>query len=285
MGYGNYDDTSRSSRAATSGYLHKTREELFSSSLHSLMDPKNFKFRECRDNPDHPSSFPIIFGLDETGSMGEIPHQLLKDGIPTIMNRLIHHVKVPDASLCFLGLGDHLNDRAPLQVGQFEANDEAMDNWLTKLWLEGKGGGNGGESYMLAWYFAHFMTVCDNWEKRKQKGVIITVGDEPCHPMLQSPYINRFTGRNEEKDYSSKELFELASEKWEIYHLNLAGRGLTDIIGTRNIDISDYHSIPAKIEEIIAKVAKQQVKTEVVTSDTTSEEGPKEEKANIKISL
>lgn len=38
--------------------------------------------RECRDSEEHPETTPIIIALDVTGSMGRIPHDLVKNQLP-----------------------------------------------------------------------------------------------------------------------------------------------------------------------------------------------------------
>jgi hypothetical protein len=126
--------------------------------IHESMDPKTIKLREARDSAEHPNVFPVILGLDLTGSMGSIPVYLIREGLPHIMGKLIQK-GFNDASLLFVGVGDHENDDAPLQVGQFESGDDELDTWLTRTWVEGGGGGNAGESYLLAWYFAAKPTI------------------------------------------------------------------------------------------------------------------------------
>src|SRR5690606_15382199 len=126
-----------------------------------------------------------------------------------------------DASVMFCAIGDHKYDRVPFQVGQFESGDEELDIWLTRTFLEGGGGGNGGESYMLAWYFAAFHVNTDAWEKRGQKGLLITFGDENNHGSLAATSIKEIFGDNVERSYTSEELLELAREKWHVFHVTV----------------------------------------------------------------
>ena len=86
---------------------------------------------------------------------------------------------IPDPTLLFLAIGDHECDKSPLQVGQFESGDPELDLWLTRTWLEKGGGGNAGESYLLAHYFAAYHTDIDAYNKRGKRGFLFTVGDEP----------------------------------------------------------------------------------------------------------
>jgi hypothetical protein len=62
--------------------------------------------RESRDSTDHPNALPIILALDVTGSMGSIPHYLVKEGLPHLMDGIIQK-GFPDPQVLFLGIGDH----------------------------------------------------------------------------------------------------------------------------------------------------------------------------------
>jgi hypothetical protein len=188
MGGGSYSSVKRVSRlsnyASEKGFKSvddymSTKENVFEErSLNNAMDPHDVAVRESRDSDEHPNSLAIIIALDVTGSMGSIPHHLVKEGLPSIMEGIIQ-AGIPDPQVLFLGIGDTNFDSAPLQVGQFESSDELLDKWLTSVYLEGGGGGNVGESYHLAWYFAAKHTSIDCFEKRKQKGLLFTIGDEP----------------------------------------------------------------------------------------------------------
>lgn len=50
-------------------YTSSVRAGTVAAKCHELMDPKGVKFREARDNPDHPETVPVVIGLDVTGSM------------------------------------------------------------------------------------------------------------------------------------------------------------------------------------------------------------------------
>ncbi len=221
MGSGDYSTTSRSLRSKSLGYDTKPAEEIFQQrELSNGMDPKNIKVREARDSKEHPESFPIILALDVTGSMGEIPHYLVKTGLPQLMQKVIDNgVKHPQ--LLFIGIGDHTCDDAPLQVGQFESSDELLDKWLTNLFIESGGGGNDGESYLLAWFFASRYTSTDHNEKRGKKGVLITIGDEPTLRELSANAQKAIMGTGEYSDTKAAVLLAKAREKFEVYHLHM----------------------------------------------------------------
>ena len=126
MGGTKYDINARSHRAIKAGYASKAANEIFKQNskrmAHESMMPNGIAFREARDSEAHPNSIPIILGLDVTGSMGHIPHELIKEGLPKLMGGIIQG-GIPDPALLFLGIGDHECDRFPLQVGQFESGD------------------------------------------------------------------------------------------------------------------------------------------------------------------
>lgn len=222
MGYTEYCSTTRAIRAETLDYATADINTIFTQSrenrAHAEMSPKGVKVRECRDSETHPNAFPIIIGLDVTGSMRQIPHELVKDGLPTLMTTLIQR-GIKDASLLFCAVGDHECDRFPLQIGQFESGDAELDLWLTRTFLEGGGGGNAGESYLLAHYFAAFHTSTDAFEKRGQKGILFTIGDEPGLKSLPASVIKSVMGSTQASTYSDVELLQKVQEKYHVFHI------------------------------------------------------------------
>lgn len=263
MGGGYYSITNRTTRAESSGYYDKSRDEIFTQrTLHNEMSPKNAQLRESCDSAEHPNSVAIILGLDVTGSMGSIPHHLVKDGLPHIMGNIIQH-GINDPQLLFLGIGDHECDRYPLQVGQFESSDELLDKWLTTVYLEGGGGGNEGESYHLAWYFAGEHTKIDCMEKRKKKGFLFTIGDEPCLKELPKNSIENIMGNGHYNKMNSMELLDKAREMYHVYHLHIKQGsngnrqpvmdGWKQLMGDNLIIVDNYEDIPKIISEIVVK--------------------------------
>ena len=223
MGGGSYDPIASRSRSTTY-YQTMSREEVFKQrNIDPEMDPKKITVRESRDSEEHPESFPIIIALDETGSMGHIPELIIKNVLPDIMESILN-AGVKDPQVMFMGIGDCcFMEQAPLQVGQFESSDELMEKWLTKVYLEGKGGGNRHESYPLAWYFADRHIVTDAWEKRQQKGVLITIGDESCQKILLKEQLNKYLNDNAEEDIVASGLLERVREKWNVFHIHCNG--------------------------------------------------------------
>lgn len=221
MGGGSYSYVKAVSRSSND-YSMKTREEIFRQShLDPAMDIRKKPLRESRDSEEHPESFPIIIALDETGSMGMIPENLIKETFPDII-KAIMDAGIANPQVCFCGIGDSKNhEEAPIQVGEFESSDELMEKWLKAIYLEGKGGGNGGESYHLIYYVATHNMQTDSFEKRGKKGVLITIGDEPCHKLLQQYEINKYLGATAEADIPTSKLLEDAQKEWDVYHIHV----------------------------------------------------------------
>lgn len=216
MGGGSYNFTA--SRTRGIAYSLKSREEVFTNkTIDPAMDIRNKPLRESRDSEEHPESFPIIIGLDVTGSMGQIPEYLVKDSFPTIMEKIIES-GIPNPQVCFMAFGDQHWDMAPIQVGEFESSDELMEKWLTKIYIEQGGGGDGSETPAYVWWTALKHVVTDSWEKRHKKGIIITISDEANHYELEG--IQRRFGDATEGTILSSEVLDQVKEKWEVYHIN-----------------------------------------------------------------
>jgi hypothetical protein len=222
MGGGSYSLKSRSIRAESSGYATKSAKEIFTQrTINNAMNPHGIALRESRDSAEHPVSLPILLSLDVTGSMGSIPHHLVKEGLPHIMGTILQK-GIDDPQLLFLAVGDHECDSSPLQVGQFESSDELLDKWLTDVYLEGGGGGNEGESYLLSWYFAAYHTALDSFEKRGKKGYLFTVGDEPTLSTVPVDSLKKIMGEGQYENYTASSLLEKAKKMYNVYHLHIA---------------------------------------------------------------
>jgi len=223
MGGGIYSNVRAT--ATSESYAGLNNKEIFKQlSINNAMNPYGIVVRESRDSKEHPNSLPVIVALDVTGSMGSVPNFLVKDGLPLIMDKVIQGGE-KDPQVLFLGIGDHECDSSPLQVGQFESSDELLDKWLTDVYLEGGGGGNEGESYSLAWYFAAFHTSTDSFEKRKKKGYLFTIGDEPVLRELPASNLKRIMGDGQYENFSSSQLLERARETFNVYHIHVKETG------------------------------------------------------------
>lgn len=229
MGHGTYSTTNFAFRSKNESRDTLTTGQLFVNHvIHKDMDPIAIAvaspdlhmMRECRDSKDHPHALPIIVGLDVTGSMLNVPAQFIRKGMDTLVSGLIQK-GVEDPAILFCGIGDHECDKFPLQVGQFESSDELIEHWLKNVHLEAGGGGNEGESYLLAWYFAANHTKTDHWENRKKKGFLFTIGDEPCLNIIGARDLKNLFKAEQTSNMTSKEILEKAQQFYHVFHIHL----------------------------------------------------------------
>jgi hypothetical protein len=250
MGGGGYSFEARTIRADAL-YERRTSAEIFTNrQINNAMSPHGLDVRESRDSEEHPESLAIILALDVTGSMGTIPHMLVKDGFPKIIEKIMQR-GIQHPQVLFTGIGDHIYDDAPLQVGQFESSDELLDKWLTDIYLEGGGGGNLGESYLLAWDLAAKHTSIDCYEKRKQKGFLFTIGDEPTLNSLSSGELREIYA-SDEQGINARDLLEAARKTYNVFHIHVketrAGSMQSTIYGWRELMGQDLLVVDSKDE-------------------------------------
>ena len=258
MGYSNWStdafDHLRTERKT------KTREQIFSStSIKKDMNPKGVAFREARDSEAHPNSVPVFFAFDVTGSMDEIPVQFAKNLLGKLMDKIIQS-GTPDPQILFGAIGDHISDQSPFQIGQFESGHVELDKWLTTIFLEKEGGPWGEESYSLAWLFAARHTKLDSFEKRGQKGYLITAGDERVHDTIDAANMKRIFGGQGE-DLTAKELLVEAQQLYHVYHIHIEHsngarsesviRPWRELLGQNLIVLDDYNKIADTVTSII----------------------------------
>lgn len=220
MGHGSYTSSDwanlQSSRNINAN--SKVSDLYQSRGMKEVYDPAKIKVRESRDSKDNPLSTAIIVGLDVTGSMGYLSEEIAKNSLNKTMLEIYDKQPVTNPHIMFQAIGDSKSDRAPLQATQFEA-DIRIAEQLLDVFFEGGGGGNGGESYCLSWYFADTHTDIDCYNKRGKKGYIFTIGDECCHETLTRGEIKRVFGDDVERDYSAQELYQAAAKKYNIFHI------------------------------------------------------------------
>lgn len=267
MGSGSFDPGAYASY--TRSTAHKKRDEVFASrNLDPLLDPKGVKIRESRDSTDSPESTPIIVAVDVTGSMGMLAEAIARKGLGTLFTEILEHKPVTNPHLMFMAIGDVRCDSAPLQVSQFEADNRIVDQ-LTKIWLEGGGGGNDTESYDLPWYFAARHTEHDALIKRGRRGYLFTIGDESVPAGLTKDHISKFIGDSIESDLNPKALLAEAQRKYDCYHIiaeegdycrgNLANvrRDWSALMGQHVIGMGNHQKLAETIVSAIEMVEGQ----------------------------
>jgi hypothetical protein len=230
--------------------------------MHPDLNPFGVRMRESRDSAANPNSHAIIVAADVTASMGKLSEVLVRHGVGVLVEELLKRKPVPNPHVMCMGVGDAYGryanspgDEAPLQVTQFEA-DIKIAEALARIYLEGGGSGNGGESYLLAWYFAARHTSIDCFEKRKEKGHLFTVGDESPHKILTREQVKRVFGDDIERDLTSAELLDMVSRKYHVYHLLVEeSRSCNQSVKQDWQDLLGEHAIPladhTKLAEVI----------------------------------
>lgn len=291
MGYSRWDASAYSTYAETAKVTlsaarsaglsdSAARQQVFSQNrIHANFDPKKVMIRESRDSDLNPNSVPIIIGVDVTGSMGLYAEKLAVEGLGRVIEMIIDSSPVSDPHIMVMGIGDVTSDEAPLQVSQFES-DIRIAEQLKQIYLEGRGGGNSFESYDIPWYFAGTRTSTDCFEKRNKKGYIFTMGDEPPPPptfTYSASQLSSVFGSGEQHGISSKEMLELAQEKYNVFHIiveegSFARRSLQtvrdsweNLLGNRVIYLRNYNYMPEVIQSVI-RVAEGEDVDEVISS-------------------
>lgn len=236
----------------------KTVSQIFTQSygINSDLDPKNIKVRESVDSSSNPNSTPVMIFVDDTGSMGHLAENIIKRGLGIIMKEIYERKPISDPHILCGAVGDAYSDQAPLQASQFEAEVDPLTKQIEKVWIEANGGGNGGESYLAAWWFAAHKTKCDAIQKRNRKGYLFTIGDEAVHNELTKSQIKDIFGEDVESNVNAKDLFDVVSQNWEVFHLIVptestkaqkAKEKWQKILGERAIEVIDHE----KLAEVI----------------------------------
>lgn len=172
------------------------------------VDPKD-AIRECMNETA------IVVALDVTRSRGN-DTKLMYEKLPTFMDQITQqgYVKGPAVSFCAVGDATAA-DKAPIQVGQFEA-DNRLDQVLESLWIEEGGGGTGQESYELAAYFYARRTKLECLKKNK-KGYFFFVGDEGFYPQVDPKSLKKVLGVSEKAPLASDQIFKELRERFYVY--------------------------------------------------------------------
>lgn len=223
MGPGRWDTTAYNA-ATTYREARGIRDFEYSDSGHRVVHEKlnpaklgAMGVRESRDSVEHPESLAIMVLLDVTGSMKHVP-RIMQKKLPELLERLWDKGYATDPQILFGAIGDATCDSAPLQVGQFESNN-AADEDLRNLLLEGGGGGQMQESYELALYFAARKTSTDCVEKRNKSGYLFIIGDEKAYSSVKKDEVFRIIGDKIEKDIPFEDILSEVIEKYDVYYL------------------------------------------------------------------
>jgi hypothetical protein len=190
--------------------------------------------------------------------MATVP-RILQANLPKLMALLIRKGYVEHPAIMVGGIGDATTDRAPLQVGQFESGIEIEDD-LSKIYLEGNGGGQDTESYELAMYFVARKTITDCYEKRGKKGYLFLIGDENPYKKVKRSEVKKIIGDDIQEDITVKDILNELQTKWNVYGImpNMTNHWADsnihecwrELLGQQYLKLED----PAGICEMIASV-------------------------------
>ncbi|MBO2446302.1 hypothetical protein J4573_04320 [Actinomadura barringtoniae] len=221
MGSGNWStnvyDAAAHYRAAN-GVSAFAYSDSGATSVHPDLDPRGVRARESRDSVDHPESLAIAVLFDVTGSMGTVPRRL-QEKLPDLLGLLLRKGYVEHPHVMFGAVGDATCDRAPLQIGQFEA-DNRMDDDLGKIYLEGGGGGQMRESYELGMYFMARHTSIDCFEKRGKRGYLFMIGDELAYPKVSGRQVRHVIGgEGVPEDIGVEQILRELQRMYEVYFI------------------------------------------------------------------
>jgi hypothetical protein len=239
MGYSRWDDSAYKSYADTTNYRSMKREEVFvNRSMNEKLDPRNvlvgkgdrkgLQLRESIISEGNPNPTPIILGLDVTGSMRDVVHQIATVELPKLMTEIHARGVVTDPHVMFMGIDDvHAirGGHGALQVSYFEPDLKIVEQ-LRNLWLVGNGGGNESESYDLAWYFAGRYTYLENFEKTGKPGFLFTIGDEPFPVDVNSAeQLQQIFGPGEYENTTPLACLKAAQRKFQVFHVSVEKGG------------------------------------------------------------
>jgi hypothetical protein len=201
------------------GYDEDIRAQRVAAAVHPLMDPAKLKGgrRESRDSDKHPASRAVAVLFDVTGSMHHVP-QILQKNLCRLFDLLVQKKYLTDPAILVGGIGDATCDVAPLQIGQFESGNEIEDD-LSRLFLEGGGGGQRTESYELAMYFLAQKTAIYCHERRGQKGYAFLIGDEMPYRRVKRREVQHLFGDSLAADIPIEKIVAEVRQRWELFYV------------------------------------------------------------------
>ena len=234
--YSDHDYSVRSSSLRSAGYksafVHdediKTGKA--KAAVHPTLDPHGVTIRESRDSAVHPATLPIILANDMTGSMQDVP-KVLQAEEPKLMGYFLkdrvsgkRYIRDYYPAIMVMGIDDYHAQRGmgfnkgegTLQVGQFESGIE-IDQNFGDLWFTANGGGNEGENYDIAFYFAARHTDHDHYQKRHKKGFMFVFGDEPIFDRVEAQVVRDVIGDEMLNDISVATILKEVKRKYHVF--------------------------------------------------------------------
>ncbi|MDQ7821292.1 MAG: hypothetical protein RDV48_00720 [Candidatus Eremiobacteraeota bacterium] len=209
--------------------------------------PKKKGERKCRDIDCFHRS-PIACILDVTGSMGNWS-KTIYDKLPLFFGEIEKQGYLPDPAISFAAVGDVYSDRAPLQICNFSQSKE-LDDFLSRIWLEGGGGGQYFESYeLMAYFYLHHCIL-----KKPEQSFMFICGDEGFYKEIDPKMVKEHFGDHIEK-CDSRKVIESLRKKFNVFLIHKPyGAGGSDtenkilrqwqeVLGERVLMLSDPKAI------------------------------------------
>ena len=129
---------------------------------------------------------PILVMLDVTGSNIDFA-RIVYDKMPMFYGQIEQQNYLDDFEIAVCAVGDAYTDKYPLQIPEFGKGIE-IDSWLTKLVLEGGGGGQRRESYELAAYY-----LAKHFEFREDaEPIVFFIADESPYPQVSDSQVRKY---------------------------------------------------------------------------------------------
>lgn len=265
-----YSSIDYNAYTTSKSYDTKSKDDIFKKKQDPSTKVTEDLIRVSDANEFTPRPIPVIIGLDVTGSMGDIPHELIKpnSGLSKMFDILQDpDINVQNCQILIAAIGDGITDSAPIQVNQFEIEANKLADDLARLYLEGNGGGHGRESYAYAWQFAlnHTKTYA---KENGYMGYIFTIGDEDFHKTITAEELKQHFGYSQADTVDSLDLLRQVQEDWHVFHIDPRGRilsGWETALKQNALKTNEHYSeVPMLIASTIA--ACEGVSTEAIVN-------------------
>jgi hypothetical protein len=135
--------------------------------------------------------------------------------MPMFYGQIMMQKYLEDPALSFCAVGDATCDSAPLQIAEF-GQGKGIDQMISKMYLEGGGGGNQHESYDLAGYFYSTHVDLINQEIP----FFFVTGDEGYWDKTSAEKITQIFGNGiKTKQIDSDVHWKNLLEKYNVFHI------------------------------------------------------------------
>jgi len=201
------------------------------------------------------SEFPVIIGVDGTGSMQTWPAEIF-DRLPLLYTTLAKYqldpaTKESRVALSFGVIGDAASDKWPVQISDF-GKGVTLDTYLKALKPEGGGGPGIRESYEL---FAQYLDTNVSTPKAVSPFLIL-MGDEKFYEQVDPTQAKTFLGTDIGQPRDSRELWRSLAQRFDIYLLRKSYAGRDEEIRSQwDAVLAPQHIIPVDDPARVVDVA------------------------------